>query len=119
MSIQASNKFCLRMHKQLSFNGIEPSVLKSALQKYIRRENYDKGLWSLIELDLFDLLENGDSKAKEQALKESLSEDIIKMNAKKIRSNMLNRLIVIMSEEIKYKNLIKFIIIKFIVFFSH
>jgi hypothetical protein len=109
-----TGKFCLRMHKQLSYNGINPSVLKSAIQKYIRRDNYDKGLWSLIELDLFGLLENDDLRAKNQSLLENLSVDVIKMNAKKIRSNMINRLIVIMSEEIKYvKNIIYFIFLNF------
>jgi hypothetical protein len=97
-----TSKFCLRMHKQLSYNGINPSVLKSAIQKYIRRDNFDKGLWSLIELDLFGEFENDDLIAKNQSLLENLSVDVIKMNAKKIRSNMINRLIVIMSEEIKY-----------------
>ncbi len=51
-------KFCLRLHKQLSYKFISPNVLKSALQKYIRTNNFEKCLWSLIELDLFGLLEN-------------------------------------------------------------
>ena len=112
-----NSKFCLRLHKQTSYNGINPSVLKSAVQKYLRREEYDKGLWSLIELDLFELLENNDIIAKNQSLQESLSVDIIKMNAKKIRSNMINRLVVIMSEEIKYiksKHIFNFLNIQFL-----
>ena len=112
-----NSKFCLRLHKQTSYNGINPSVLKSAVQKYLRREEYDKGLWSLIELDLFELLENNDIIAKNQSLQEALSVDIIKMNAKKIRSNMINRLVVIMSEEIKYiksKHIFNFLNIQFL-----
>ena len=87
------------MRKESSYNGLNPSVLKSAVQKYIRK-NFEKGLWALIELDLFTLIENDNVYAEEQSLKESLSVDTIKMNAKKIRTNMINRLVVIMSEEI-------------------
>ena len=40
-----------------SFFGYDPSVLKSGIQKYARRAEVEKGLWCLVEMDLFSLLE--------------------------------------------------------------
>ena len=40
-----------------SFFGYHTSVLKSGVQKYARRGELEKGLWCLIEMDLFSLLE--------------------------------------------------------------
>ena len=37
----------------ISWNGIEIDVLKSGLQKYIRRGIFDKALWCVYELNLF------------------------------------------------------------------
>ena len=33
------------------------AFLKSGIQKYARRAEVDKGLWCLVEMDLFSLLE--------------------------------------------------------------
>ena len=75
------NQFSLNYCSQTSFNGCRTTVLKSGLQKYLRRSEPQKGLWCLIEMDLFSVLEP-DSRAYA------------------IRSNNMNRLIAIMSEEI-------------------
>ena len=40
-----------------SFFGFDPSILKSGIQKYARRAEVEKGLWCLVEMDLFSLLE--------------------------------------------------------------
>ncbi len=40
-----------------SYFGYDLSVLKSGIQKYARRAEVKKGLWCLIEMDLFRLLE--------------------------------------------------------------
>ena len=61
----------------LTWNGFKIDLCKSAIQKYIRRGELDKGIWSTIELDLFQLMEKGNG----------------------IRSNMINRLKVIAVEE--------------------
>lgn len=95
-----SPQFCLRLHKQKSYNGYRPDVLKSAIQKYMRRQELEKGVWCLVELDLFSCLENDVSHALEQASKECLKVEIIQMNATKIRTNMVNRLVAMMSEEV-------------------
>jgi hypothetical protein len=46
-----------RYRLEKSFFGYDPSVLKSGMQKYARRTKVEKGLWCLIEMDLFSLLE--------------------------------------------------------------
>ena len=65
--------------RQESVNGIPLSVLKSALQKYIRRSEVDKGLIVVGYLSAFD---DGTPAGK------------------KIRSNITNRFVVCLSEEI-------------------
>ena len=40
-----------------SYFDYHPSVLKSGIQKYGRRNEVGKGMWCLIEMDLFSLLE--------------------------------------------------------------
>ena len=47
----------LKYRLEKSFFGYDPSVLKSGIQKYARRNEMKKGLWCLIEMDLFRLLE--------------------------------------------------------------
>lgn len=76
-----------KLRNETSYNNYDISVLKSAIQKYCRRNELKKGIWCLIELDLFSLVE-------------SSSDKNISMAAKRIRTNMINRMIVMMSEEI-------------------
>jgi hypothetical protein len=51
------NNLYAKYRLERSFFGYNPAVLKSGIQKYGRRDEVDKGLWCLIELDLFSLLE--------------------------------------------------------------
>ena len=84
-----------------SFFGHTPLVLKSGIQKYGRQAKVDKGLWCLVEMDLFSLLE-WDGPALDAYLKKNpeKSRKDVKQRAKSIRSNMINRLVVMMSEEV-------------------
>lgn len=86
-------KISVQRFNETSYNGFDTSILKSGIQKYCRRNMKDKGLWCLIEMDLFYLTEN-----KHQFDKK------IYTNAKRIRTNMINRLIVMISEEISIAN---------------
>jgi hypothetical protein len=72
-----------------TYNDYSPNELKSALQKYIRRKELDKARYCLVELDLFSLVEQS-SKATDKE----------KKSAKRLRTNLVNRLIAIMSEDI-------------------
>lgn len=79
-------KISTKFRNEKSFNDIDVSVLKSALQKYIRRADLDKALYCLIELDLFSLLPDD-------------------KRAKGLRTNLVNRMVCIMSEDIGIANL--------------
>ena len=84
-----------------SFFGYTPHVLKSGIQKYGRRADVDKGLWCLTEMDLFSLLEwEGD--VLDAYLMEYPDASCINVqrSAQRIRTNMINRLVVMMSEEV-------------------
>jgi hypothetical protein len=91
----------LRYRLEKSFFGYDPSVLKSGMQKYARRAEVTKGLWCLVEMDLFSLLE-WDRAALDVYLSKYPEETRAntQKNAQRIRTNMVNRLVVIMSEEI-------------------
>ena len=90
-----------KYRSEQSYFGYNPSVLKSGIQKYARRAEVNKGLWCLVEMDLFSLLER-DGEALNSYLcrypKETRENTIA--SAKRIRTNMVNRLVVMMSEEV-------------------
>lgn len=69
--------------KEISLRGYSLCVLKSALQKYIRRGDFEKAKFALAELDLF-----------------SLSPDARPQDIKRIRTNMIHRLMIIYIEDI-------------------
>jgi len=74
----------LSIFNGISMNKIKVDVLKSGLQKYIRRGMLEKCLYCLVELDMFK-----------------------KLNDKKVkglRSNIRNRIIVILNEDIGISN---------------
>ncbi len=77
--------------KERSFNGLNISVLKSGIQKYLRRGNFEKGIWCLVELDLFSLIEEQPETPENKKDRQA---------AIRIRSNMINRLVCMMTEEI-------------------
>lgn len=70
---QLSSKY----RQETSYNGFTIDILKSALQKYIRRSNPVKAIYAGIELDLFVLIE-----------------------AEGIRTNFIHRLMIIYLEDI-------------------
>ncbi|CAF0844669.1 unnamed protein product [Adineta steineri] len=88
---------CIILHRERSFHNIDIRILKSAIQKYARRAMFfPKGVWCLIELDLFSILEiNSQLYPKCQ-----LNQKQIQMNSVRIRSNMINRLVAMMSEDV-------------------
>jgi len=94
-----------KYRSEKSFFGYDPSVLKSGIQKYARRAEIEaeieKGMWCLVEIDLFSLLEwdgaalNGYLSKYQQETRENT-----KTKAMRIRTNMVNRLVVMMTEEV-------------------
>ena len=90
-----------RYRLEKSFFGYDPSVLKSGIQKYARRDEVDKGRWCLIEMDLFSLLEWNGAALKAYLWKYPLETRInTERRARRLRTNMVNRLVVMMSEEV-------------------
>ena len=88
---------CIILHRERSFHNVDTRILKSALQKYARRGMFSpKGVWCLIELDLFSFLEIKPLRYP----KSQLTHKQIQLNSVRIRSNMINRLIAMMSEDV-------------------
>lgn len=76
----------------ISLNGVETDVLKSALQKYVRRGNIEKSIWCILEMDLFsEMLHRENDEKKIKMLKSFLT-------------NMANRLIIISIEDVGLGN---------------
>ena len=94
-------ELCVKFREEKSFFGYTPHVLKSGIQKYGRRNKLMNGLWCLVEMDLFSLLE-WDGPTLDAYLKEHPGESRINVqrSAQRLRTNMANRLIVMMSEEV-------------------
>jgi hypothetical protein len=90
-----------KYRSERSFFGYAPSVLKSGIQKYARRAEVDKGLWCLVEMDMFSMLE-WDGAALDAYLSKYPKETRAntQTQANKIRTNMVNRLVAMMSEEV-------------------
>ena len=98
-------------------NGYDFSKLLSALQKYIRRSECEKAIKCAIEADTFLELEIANEEVFELFKKETntyqdkLLTDLHKI-VKGIRTNFINRLIVIMSEEVNINDRIDIPIIE-------
>jgi len=88
---------CVILHRERSFHNVDIRTLKSALQKYARRGMFfPKGVWCLIELDLFSYFEIKPNLYPNN----QLTQKQIQLNSVRIRSNMINRLIAMMSEDV-------------------
>lgn len=72
----------------ISWNGYETDILKSAIQKYIRRSNIEKALYCIVELDLFNEL-----------LLRKYNKSL-----KAFQTNIFNRLVIISIEDIGIGN---------------
>ena len=93
----AVGAMCITLHRERSFHDVDVRLLKSAFQKYARRAMFSpKGVWCLLELDLFSVLET----QPELDRGEKLTAKQIQMNAVRLRSNMINRLVAMMSEDV-------------------
>lgn len=77
----------------ISKSGYKLDILKSALQKYLRRREVDKMLWCLSEIYLFH---------------KYASSDVEKKACKGIITNVMNRLIVMMDEEMLFAEVDKY-----------
>ena len=81
----------------VSFHGYKLDLLKSGLQKYLRRREYEKMVWCALEIWRFE---------------EGASTDIEKKMCKGIISNLLNRIIVMMDEEMIFNECARYIVLR-------
>ena len=86
---------------ELSFNRCKIDVLKSGLQKYIRRNILDKAMWCAIELDIFAYCPY--YKGENHTTNYTNDESVL-TKSESIRTNLLNRLRVIYLEDIGLAN---------------
>ena len=81
----------------ISHHGYKLDILKSAMQKYLRRKEKNKMIWCVAEIYLFQVF----SKKKKK-----------KKATKGIITNMLNRLIIMMDEELLFADVKKYLILR-------
>ena len=80
-----------------SWNGIPVDELKSGLQKYLRRRDEERMVWCMEELYLFGVLGKNEKETRV---------------GKAIGSNLINRLIVMMDEELSFRECEKYLIMR-------
>ena len=80
-----------------SWNDIPVDELKSGLQKYLRRRDEEKMVWCMEELYLFGILGRNEKETRV---------------GKAIVSNLMNRLIVMMDEELSFRECEKYLIMR-------
>lgn len=96
--IQVSSKMKFRTcFSSISYYGYKLDILKSAMQKYLRRREKDKMIWCVAEIFLFQMLAKTDEE---------------KRATKGIITNMLNRLIIMMDEELLFADANKYLVLR-------
>ena len=81
----------------ISFNGYKLDILKSAVQKYLRRREFDKMVWCVAEIYLFQVY---------------AKTDVEKRATKGIISNLINRLIIMLDEEMLFAECEKYLLVR-------
>lgn len=98
------SKFLVGCGRGKTEHGISLSLIKSALQKYIRRGETEKAIGCLHETNTLLLLENANEEEcilfRLQNKQNALSQKVINQFGKAQRTNIANRLLVMVSEEV-------------------
>lgn len=81
----------------VSFNGYKLDILKSAVQKYLRRREFHKMVWCVGEIYLFQVYAKS---------------DVEKRATKGIISNLINRLIIMLDEEMLFAECEKYLLVR-------
>ena len=103
MSIQdvlSMNKTQLRYRtcfSSISHSGYKLDILKSAVQKYLRRREFDKMVWCVAEIYLFEIFKKTETDIRA---------------TKGIISNLLNRLIIMCDEEMLFVECERYLLIR-------
>ena len=98
------SKFVIGRGHGKTEHGLSVSLLKSALQKYIRRSETEKAIGCLYETNTLLLLENATENQcilfRLQNKQNTLTQKVINQFGKAQRTNIANRLLVMVSEEV-------------------
>ena len=81
----------------VSFNGYKLDILKSAVQKYLRRREFHKMVWCVGAIYLFHVYAKS---------------DVEKRATKGIISNLINRLIIMLDEEMLFAECEKYLLVR-------
>ncbi len=81
----------------ISHSGYKLDILKSAMQKYLRRKEKSKMIWCVAEIYLFHVFAKSEQEKKA---------------TKGIITNMLNRLIIMMDEEMIFAEVQKYLVLR-------
>ena len=81
----------------ISFNGYKLDILKSAVQKYLRRREFKKMTWCIAEIYLFKVYANS---------------VVEKKATKGILTNLINRLIIMLDEELLFAECEKYLLVR-------
>ena len=81
----------------VSHHGYKLDILKSGIQKYLRRRESDKMIWCAMEIFKFELWSENEKEKK---------------MCKGIISNMLNRIIVMMDEELLFCEIERYVVLR-------
>ena len=81
----------------ISFNGYKLDILKSGVQKYLRRREFNKMIWCVGEIYLFQVYAKN---------------DIEKKSAKAIITNLINRLVIMLDEEILFTECENYLLVR-------
>lgn len=98
-----SGQISCKFRQSKTFAGHDVRICISAIQKYARRGELDKGLYFLTQLNTFSKVETGEW-ASHVASLDKVDEKSVITRAKCIRTNMVNRLLVIMVEDVGIAN---------------
>ena len=81
----------------ISHSGYKLDILKSAVQKYLRRREFDKMVWCVAEIYLFEVFKKTETDIRA---------------TKGIISNLLNRLIIMLDEEMLFVECERYLLIR-------
>ena len=81
----------------ISYNGYKLDILKSGVQKYLRRREFEKMVWCVAEIYLFQALKT--TEQQERA-------------TKGIITNLINRLIIMLDEEMLFAEVNKYLLVR-------
>ena len=94
----ANSKLAYRTcFSSISYNGYKLDILKSAVQKYLRRREFDKMVWCVAEIYLFQVFAKTETERR---------------GTKGIISNLLNRLIIMLDEEMLFAECEKYLLVR-------